>query len=430
MSLINQMLRDLEERRKKEVSSNTNVTAVNVVRKRRWPWFVAGVALIAGGGVALMSNLSSSPDSVKPQSALVSPADTTVPVVAVPQAVVEPPANAVLSLQASETDQELRIVVELRQPVDWTVVRSDPRSIAVAVPLAVQATLNAGALHWLDHWRQVKTDDSYELIFSASGEMTWNVFNLASDSQHGWRLVIQGRVVENVTSSSYMQEAAPAPQPVAQPVAPKPQPAPTTQRATGTLKKQVTPREQLWSGAQQARQQGDLSEATRLLSELVELVPDDRDGRFELIKVLLQQRNAEQALQVADSGHQQQPDEPLWLILKARLLAETDQLAEALYALDVDPAPAVSQSPEFYALKAALLQKATRYQDALPIYQLLCGAFPQQPQWWFGRAVTADQVGDQQQARDSFRQALALPGLETQLQQYATQQLQRLGDGN
>ncbi|WP_321530195.1 tetratricopeptide repeat protein [uncultured Desulfuromonas sp.] len=430
MSLINQMLRDLEERRQKEASNTASITAVSVTRKRRWPWFVAGVALIAGGGVALIGSLSPSPDSVESQPVVVSHTDTTAPVAVVPHEVVEPPTNAVLSLLASETDRELRIVMELRQPVDWHVVQSDPRSVAVAVPLAVHATLNTGSLHWLDHWRQIKTGSTNELIFSASGDMTWNVFSLAGDSQHGWRLVIQGRVEENVTSSAHMQESAPTPQPVAQPVAPKPQPAPAAQHATGTLKKQVTPREQLWSAAQQARQQGNLPEATRVLGELVNVAPDDRNGRFELIKVLLQQRNAEQALQVAESGRQRQPEEPLWLILKARLLAETDQLAEALYALDVDPAPAVSQSPEFYALKAALLQKATRYQDALPIYQHLCGAFPQQPQWWFGRAVTADQVGDQQQARDSFRQALALPGLETQLQLYATQQLQRLGDGN
>lgn len=427
MSLINQMLRDLEERRKKEASSTADITAVSVARKPRWPWFVAGMVLIASGGVALMGSFSSSPDSVEPQPVVVSSAEKTPPAASVPQDVVEPPTNAVLSLQASETDRELRIVVELRQPVDWQIVRSEPRSVAVAVPLEVHTTLNAGTLHWLDHWRQVKTNDSHELIFSASGDMSWNVFSLAGDGQHGWRLVIQGTVLDDMAPSR-MAEPEAAPQPVAEVV--EPPPAPSSQQPTGTLKKQVSPRDQLWSAAQQARQQGDLSEAIRLLTELVELVPDDRDGRFELIKVLLQQRNAEQALQVADSGHQQQPDEPLWLILKARLLAETDQLAEALYALEVDPAPAVSQSPEFYALKAALLQKATRYQDALPIYQLLCGAFPQQPQWWFGRAVTADQVGDQQQARDSFRQALALPGLEAQLQQYATQQLQRLGDGN
>ena len=428
MSLINQMLRDLEQRRQKEASTSAEVTAVTITGKRRWPWFVGGCVLAALGGAAVVGMFSAAPDLSDTQAMVGHQEKVATPPTAVSQDSDEHANNALLSVQASETDQELRIVLELRHAVDWQVVRSDPRSLTVAVPLAFHTTLDTGSLKWLDHWRQVETDDGNALIFTAAADMAWNVFHLAGDSQHGWRMVIQGTVVENVSPASEPGETIEPSQAMAEPLVPVPMPA--AEQSTGTLKKEVAPRDQLWSAAQQARQNGDFSEATRLLTELVALAPDDREGRFALIKVLLQQRTMEHALQVAEQGRQRQPDEPLWLILKARLLAETDQLAKALATLDVDTAPAVNQSPEFYALKAALLQQAMRYEDALPIYQQLCGAFPRQAQWWFGRAVTADQVGDQRQARDSFRQALALPGLDAQLQDYATQQLQRLGGGN
>nr|WP_320114842.1 tetratricopeptide repeat protein [uncultured Desulfuromonas sp.] len=428
MSLINQMLRDLEQRRKREASTRAEVTAVTIAGKRRWPWFAGGLVLAALGGAVLVSMFSAPPKSADPQPVAVHQEKVAAPRAAVPQQNDAQGDNALLSLQASESDRELRLVLELRHAVDWQIVRSDPRSVTVAVPLAIHTTLDSGSLKWLDHWRQVEGDDGNTLIFTATTDMTWNVFHLAGDSQHGWRMVIQGLVVENVTPASEPEETIEPPQAVTEPLVPVPLPA--EEQPTGTLKKEVAPRDQLWSAAQQARQKGDFSEATRLLIELVALAPDDREGRFELIKVLLQQRTMEHALQVAEQGRQRQPDEPLWLILKARLLAETDQLAEALFTLDVEPVPAVNQSPEFYALKAALLQQATRYEDALLIYQQLCGVFPRQAQWWFGRAVTANQLGDQRQARDSFKQALALPGLDAQLQHYATQQLQRLGGGN
>ena len=428
MSLINQMLRDLEQRRKREALTRAEVSAVTIAGKRRWPWFAGGLVLAALGGAVLVSMFSAPPKSADPRPVAVRQEKVAAPRAAVPQQNDEHVNNALLSLQASESDRELRLVLELRHAVDWQIVRSDPRSVTVAVPLAIHTTLDSGSLKWLDHWRQVEGDDGNTLIFTATTDMTWNVFHLAGDSQHGWRMVIQGIVVENVPPASEPKETIEPPQAVTEPLVPVPVPA--AEPPTGTLKKEVAPRDQLWSAAQQARQKGDFSEATRLLTELVALAPDDREGRFELIKVLLQQRTMEHALQVAEQGRQRQPDEPLWLILKARLLAETDQLAEALFTLDVESVPAVNQSPEFYALKAALLQQATRYEDALLIYQQLCGAFPRQAQWWFGRAVTANQLGDQRQARDSFKQALALPGLDAQLQHYATQQLQRLGGGN
>jgi len=431
MSLINQMLRDLEERRRKETTRSTDITAVSLTKKRRWPWLVAVlVALVVGGGVLSFWPFSETADTPAPHVAAIQTEKKTPAGPAVSTAD-ETPTNGLLSLQASETDQELRIVLELRQAIAWHIVRSDPRTITVAVPMALHATLDTAPLQWLDHWRQAERGGNNELIFTASTDMIWNVFSLAADGQHGWRMVIQGSIVAQ-------PQPKPQPEQQAQPAAGKTSDTieePVAAEAvkptvTGTLKKEVAPRDRLWDEARLARQKGELGEAVRALNELLVVAPEDREGRFELIRVLLDLKNVEQALRVAEQGAQQQAAEPLWLILKARLLAESDQLFEALQALDVDTPPAISQSPEFYALKAALLQRAARYQDALPVYQHLCATFPQQAQWWFGRAVTADQVGNQTEARQSFRQALALPGLDPQLQQYATQQLQRLGDGD
>jgi Flp pilus assembly protein TadD len=419
MSLINQMLRDLEERRRKEAPETSQVSVVIPSTKRRWPWLVVGVAVI-GAAVAVWQWPERSLPVPKP--VVVAAMEPVAEGVAEPAPVGQPVVDnaQLVSVQASETSEQFRVVFELSRSVDWRVAATAAQAMTLAVPVDGVPSSQSDTLTLLAGWNSRPQDGGSELELTATAPVAWKVFSLDADDHHGWRMVVQGRRLQ--------------PQPVVQiekaPVAPPTEvtPKPVEESAPPVVRKQLSARDQLWAQAQQFRQQGELVRAAAALDQLLVVQPEDREARLALIKVLLQQRQQDQALRVASAGREQQPDDTLWLILRARLLAETDQLAEALYELDVEQAPTVAASPEFYALKAALLQRAMRFDEALPIYQLLCEAFPQQAPWWFGRAVTASQLGDRDQARDSFKRALNLPGLEMSLKQYATQQLQRLGE--
>nr|WP_320049034.1 tetratricopeptide repeat protein [uncultured Desulfuromonas sp.] len=430
MSLINQMLRDLEERRRKEAPQGADVAAVTVPRKRRPLGMITAIVLAAlAGGVLLWWVMA--PPRTRPQPVAHTVQDTLPPIAAEIK-----PANPVhlLSMRGSERGRELRIVLELSEAVAWGIIGQDAHSLTLTLPVAVQTTLDSQALTLLSSWRVVPRQGNSELAFLADREMRWNVFALDTDSQHGWRLVVEGNATDEAEVADLVVPVIPAEDHAAETVLNEVVPKSTVtemssqQAAQSEVKKQLTPRDQLWHQAQAAVQEKDLENAARLLTELVTVDPEDRQGRLELTRILLQQGDAQQALVVAEQGHRIQPAEPLWLIFKARLLAEANQLPQALDALTVENPPSVRQNPKFYALKAALLQRAARYDEALLEYRQLCGVFPQQAQWWLGRAVSAEQLAMRDEARQSFKRALALPGLEASLQQYAVQQLTRLGE--
>ena len=419
MSLMNQWLRDLKALRRNEAPATSQVNVVIPPTKRRWPWLVVGVAVIGTAVAAWQWPELSLPE---PKPVVVAAMEPVAEGVAEPASESEPIADnaQVVSVQASETAEQFRVVFELSRSVDWRVAATAAQAMTLAVPVDGVPSSQLDTLTLLAGWKSRPQGGGSELELTATAPVVWKVFSLDADDHHGWRMVVQGRRLH--------------PQPVAlvekEPVAPPEEvtPKPVEESAPPVVRKQLSPRDQLWAQAQQFRQQGELVRAAAALDQLLVVQPEDREARLALIKTLLQQNQQEQALRVASAGREQQPDDTLWLVLKARLLAETDQLAEALNELDVEQAPPVTASPEFYALKAALLQRAMRFDEALPIYRVLCEAFPQQAPWWFGRAVTASQLGDRVQARDSFKRALNLPGLEMSLKQYATQQLQRLGE--
>ena len=430
MSLINQMLRDLEDRRRKEAPQGADVAAVTVQRKRRPLAMITAIILAAlAGGVLLWWFMATPRTRLQPVANTV---QDTLPRIA---AEIKPATSAhLLSMRGSESGRELRIVLELSEAVTWGIVGQDAHSLTLTLPVAVQTTLDSQTLTLLSSWRVAQRQGNSELAFLADREMRWNVFALNADSQHGWRLVVEGNATDKADVAEVVAPGVPTQEHAAEPLLNEVLPKATvaampSQQAVGSeVKKQLTPRDQLWHQSQAAVQEKDLENAVRLLTELVAVAPEDRQGRLELIRILLQQGDAQQALVVAEQGHRIQATEPLWLIFKARLLAEANQLPQALDALRGENPPSVRQSPKFYALKAALLQRAARYDEALSEYRQLCTVFPQQAQWWLGRAVSAEQLAMRDEARQSFKRALALPGLEASLQQYAAQQLTRLGE--
>lgn len=450
MSLINQMLKDLEQRRQPDRPQRASVAAVpggtgKSSRRRGWLGVIA-VTLLAGGGAAGWWLWSAK--SVAVESASVTAGQPAVTVelppveVAVqsvtPQLEPEPVLPAVapavpyqlLTAQLSEQRQQLRLVLEFDRRIEYQLPQQTARQLRLQFPAiqrrlalpTVTGTLLDEPLHWQD------SEAGAELSLLTQEAVDWQIFVLPADDRYGWRLVVQAAAVPAETPVVPTPPAPPAASPevdreVAPVVAAELEKSVAVKRPVDVAaRRQELLRQQLAA----ARRRGDAAETAAVLEQLLQLDPAQAVLRHELVSLRVAQQQWPQALALAEQGAQHHPDQLEWVTLQARLLAERGDVDQALSRLAERQAPSLAVMPEYYALQAHLLQKSGDFERSAQIYQALCRTFPQQGQWWIGWAVSEAQRGDRTAAIRYFEQALTAPGLSPALQQYATAQLGRL----
>lgn len=110
----------------------------------------------------------------------------------------------------------------------------------------------------------------------------------------------------------------------------------------------------------------------------------------------------------------------------ARRLVERGAFAEARSLLLQSPQPALYEEPEYYALLAATQQRLGRYDEAVAGYRQLLLVFPENGTWWMGLGIALESNGQRTEAGDGYRRALATPGLRPELAQYVRQRLAAL----
>ncbi|MCD6525964.1 MAG: tetratricopeptide repeat protein [Desulfuromonas sp.] len=451
MSLINQMLKDLEQRRQHEKPQVAAVTAVSAgtgaKKLRLLPWLVGVVVItmVAGSVYWWSGQLLGQTISLK-TGALLKP-ELAVEPLAEPGVEPEPvtiPSDPVVLVASrlSEESSQLRLVLEFnRQATVIRLASSSARQLQLQINADISVSLSHNLGTLIDGLSVVASEKANLLLLNTTQEMTWQQFVLPADSGHGWRLVLQAIVVpqterspavaeqqtveleavasKQLNDSAVVQADVIEHAPLAPAVVAVKQPLTTVKQQWVRLQKQAT----------LARQQGRWVDAQQLLQQLLTLDEQSAVVRRELVTVLVQQQRLSQAIDVAEQGRQQnsgQQEQLSWLMLEARLLAETGQTEQALTLLHQQSAPTLSGTPDYYALQAVLLQKVGDYQQAAQRYQALCTGFPRHGEWWLGWAVSEAQLGHRSQAIRYFEQALATGGLSIRLQQYAAEQLGRL----
>ena len=149
----------------------------------------------------------------------------------------------------------------------------------------------------------------------------------------------------------------------------------------------------------------------------------------EFVRMCVQANDLERAMDVALRGCEKFPNDVALRVYRARLIVESGDYGAALVTLQSGHTPRVEASSDYYALLASVLQQLGQFDDAGKQYAVLTAAHPQRGDWWIGRAICADQLGDSQQAADYYQQAMTCQQLNPQLKQFAIEQLVRLRKG-
>lgn len=180
-------------------------------------------------------------------------------------------------------------------------------------------------------------------------------------------------------------------------------------------------------GALILAQGGQMQEAYRQLRAFLEENPSAQQSRETLAKLLFAQQEYVQAGVVIDEGLTQLPNNAAFKKIKARLLMQENDPAQALTLLSSVP-PTVAADTEYYELLGLLYQQASNHQAAVATYQELLRTDRQQGRWWTGLGISLQAQGMNADARAAYQAALQTNNLDRNLRQYIQSRMNNLGN--
>lgn len=175
----------------------------------------------------------------------------------------------------------------------------------------------------------------------------------------------------------------------------------------------------------EAMHDGRMPVAEQALREALSLYAAHEPSRQALLGIFVQQRRSVDAEALLVDGVRQNPAQLGFAMALARLQAERGDNAAALDSLQ-RAAAAGRDRPEFLAFQAGLLARAGRPADAALQYQSALRLAPQNAVWWMGLGIALESDKRLAEAADAFQRARETTGLNAELTAYVDQRLRRL----
>ncbi|RMH38659.1 MAG: tetratricopeptide repeat protein [Gammaproteobacteria bacterium] len=183
----------------------------------------------------------------------------------------------------------------------------------------------------------------------------------------------------------------------------------------------TTQAEMLW---RRARINPDRQEA--LLREALQLKPDLLGARIELVAYLVAHQRLDEAEAVVDEGLSIVPSAAVLREWKARFLMGRGDVQNAWKWLAASMPQPFAEYISFYGLKAALAARLEKPALAASLYQKLVEVQPKEARWWLGLGLAHERLQQSRAAIQAYEKALAAQGLTPKSRAFVLQQLARL----
>ena len=434
MSLINQMLRDLDERRASRGGEGDLPNEVRPLPKpvpSAWPrllgFFVLTLLVLGGGsfawqryGSALLPMLASVPSEPAPVA-------SPLPTPQVPPPVVEPLAvDAAVSAAslASETPAAETLPIAPDAPVvspALSPVAPPPSSEALQNPAStVLATpANNDVKVRLD---SAPTQDAKTRV----SEKTVLVKPAAPDTQKPPKKEVPLAGVPEAKSAALPEQA---PVNGIKTATPKSNTEKSERHVETPLIKKTDPLalprdrvETLYRTAITAVNQGRAAEAQDGLRTALQLDARHIAARQLLINLLLESGQIEPATVVLQVGLEVQPTQSSWAMSLARLQVDQSNLNGALQTLE-HSLPAAANNAAYYGFLGHVQQRLKLYRESISAYQKSTALAPGDGRWWLGLGLGFEGEGMTTEAKEAFLRARQAANLSPQLLQLIEQKL-------
>ncbi|MDH7942695.1 tetratricopeptide repeat protein [Pseudohongiella sp. SYSU M77423] len=167
---------------------------------------------------------------------------------------------------------------------------------------------------------------------------------------------------------------------------------------------------------------GQRMAALQTLDSFIYREPEAHLSRELLAKLLIQQGEPERALQAVELGLRISPNQAAYKKIKARLLVDSGQTQEAADVLSQRP-PALSADIEYHDMLATALLASQNFREAINTYQALLSQNDAVGRWWYGLAVALDTIGRRPEAADAYQQAARREDLPPALREQSRERL-------
>lgn len=216
--------------------------------------------------------------------------------------------------------------------------------------------------------------------------------------------------------------SAPLPAPAAAPPAAA-QPAPA---ASAPQVKIATHQPDPLTLARQALQDGDNARAISLLEPLHKTRGQDPDVLRWLARAYLAAGDQQRLLTWLPAQLAQLPDDSELRLLLARAQLQAGDTEGAVATLEQNP-PRLEQEPTYFALLAASYQQTGQWQNSAELYRRMTALRPTQSTWQLGLAIALEQLDQPAEAGRHYRQALQGQGLDDSARRFASERAKALG---
>jgi MSHA biogenesis protein MshN len=175
----------------------------------------------------------------------------------------------------------------------------------------------------------------------------------------------------------------------------------------------------LWGRNQRA-------EAVALLQGFIDANSLAHQSRETLAKLMLQQNDIAAVTVLVQQGMAVAPEFVGYRKLQARLLLSGGMTQEAVRLLSDKP-PLVSVDNEYHDLLATAQLSTMDFAGAAKSYQSLVQQNRNEARWWYGLAAAQDGLGRETEALQAYQQALSIPSLSAGLRQRSERRVAELG---
>jgi len=172
-------------------------------------------------------------------------------------------------------------------------------------------------------------------------------------------------------------------------------------------------------------QQGRITDALAGYEAALRLDPGHDAARQAWVALLLEGKRGADAERVLQDGLGVKPGHTGFAMLLARLQVERGAVEQATATLE-KTLPSADQQAGYQAFFAALLQRQNRHKEAISHYQIALQLAPDNGIWLMGYGISLHAVQRTDDARVAFRRALDSKTLNPELQAFVQQKLREL----
>jgi MSHA biogenesis protein MshN len=195
--------------------------------------------------------------------------------------------------------------------------------------------------------------------------------------------------------------------------------------ATGTMSEESAA--SLYRRALGAFEEGRNARAATDLERVLALQPDHRQARLALARAYAGLGDYSRALALLDERPEPYGD-PETARLKAQLLLKQGRPEQAEQALGAVPSNA-TEEPEWLGVQAAVKQRQGKHAEAVELYRKATSRQPEEMKWWLGLAISLEAGERYEEARAAYHH-IAVHGVASpEIKAYVLQRLTALRGG-